>query len=115
MVAPYALTFTSIPYVGLAYAVMLNAYTGVNLANNIWFLYQELASKNMILESTEAYQELYQRISDLTGVEWFSEQATEYEISLEVIKQEMQEQLTYLNQEKVEIIAESEDFLGGEI
>ncbi len=108
MAAPYALTLTNVPYVGLIYTVTLTAYTGMNLANNVWSLYHELISKDALLESTQAYQEMYQKMSDLTGMEWF-DKATEYEITEEII----QEQLENMNQDSVEIskVTEIADFL----
>jgi hypothetical protein len=112
MAAPYALTLTNVPYIGLAYTVTLTAYTGVNLASNIWSLYNELSSKDTLLESTQAYQDMYQRIADSTGIEWFSDKAAEYEITSEFLKQELQEQSQNLDSGKNDsIIIGADNFL----
>jgi hypothetical protein len=106
MVAPYALTFINIPYVGLVYTLGITAYTGVNLAKNIWSLYLELTSKETGIESVQAYQELYQKISDLMKMEWFSDRATDYDIVLESIKQELQQEGKTLDAKDIAVVGD---------
>lgn len=88
MAVPYAIVFTGVPYVGLGYTLGITAYTGVNLMNNVWLLYQELNSEEAQTESIQTYQEIYQLISNFSGIGWFSDKAHEHKVILEVMQEQ---------------------------
>lgn len=108
MAVPYTLTFPSMLYVSLAYTVTLTVYTGINLANNIWSLYQELMSKDVLFESNQAYQEMYQKIFDSLNMDWFNK-ITDNDVVLENIKQELQQEVQNLDVNAKDVLTVRDD------
>ena len=63
MALPTMLSFTGIPYLGLAYGAMITGYTGYHAINNAYSLYLEYGTVEWQLKSAEAYKNLYEALS----------------------------------------------------
>ena len=70
MALPTMLSFTGIPYLGLAYGSLMAGYTGYHAINNAYSLYSEYGTVEWQLKSAEAYENLYEALSYCYNEEW---------------------------------------------
>ncbi len=88
MVAPYAISYIGIPYLGFAYGTAMAIYTGYGAVSNLYSFYQEYGSIEVSLRSATAYKDLTQMLSysSLQYVYDFASATKEYEVQINNIK-----------------------------
>jgi hypothetical protein len=99
IVAPYAITYAGIPYVGPAYTLGITFYTGYNLISNSYALYKDLSAGDNTLKSLAAYRDLYLTLSQAIEIEWFTEKAQEYIIQINRFNAKIEKESTLVQLE----------------